>query len=167
MLRRGTRELGREHVDLSDRDSFRYAWRALREAADADAARLTPAGGVRDSPMRWATHDIAASLVEEAMHDMIPGDATPLATRYPRRWFYAREQRRWFLPAGMRGVRWDRAPGDVFASHPAWTASRIAVRERAAPAAKEDGWSTFLFARRPVATDFGEVLETYGAGVRR
>jgi hypothetical protein len=35
--------------------------------------------------MRWASGDAAANLVEESLYDVRPGDATPLATRYPRR----------------------------------------------------------------------------------
>jgi hypothetical protein len=103
--------------------------------------------------MRWATGDAAANLVDEAMSDMPPYDQTPLATRFPRRWFFARERGEWFQPRDTRGVRWDRDPHDVFAPHPAWAASRSAVRERPTPTGT---WTTFVFASRPTAEMFGQ-----------
>jgi hypothetical protein len=50
----------------------------------------------------------------------------------------------------MQSVRWDRAPLDVFAAHPAWT--NRAVRERAIP---EERWESVIFAGRPIAAMFG------------
>jgi hypothetical protein len=126
----------------------------LREAYSADVAQLTAKDGVFvDSPMRWATGDAAENLVQEAVSDMPPYDLTPLATRFPRRWFFARERGEWFLPREMRDVRWDREPYDAFAPHPAWAASRAAVRERPAVAGT---WTTFVFASRPAAEMFGQ-----------
>jgi hypothetical protein len=126
----------------------------LREAFQADVARLTTKPRVfADSPMRWATGMAAENLVHEAMSDMPPYDSTPLATRFPRRWFFARNREEWFQPSDTRGVRWDRAEYDAFAPHPAWAATRAAVRER--PAAS-GAWNTFVFANRPTAEMFGQ-----------
>ncbi|MGH7638999.1 MAG: competence protein CoiA family protein [Gemmatimonadaceae bacterium] len=155
VLRRGTREIGREPLDSGDRDSLKHGWLDLRAAAARDAKQLTPAGGFRDSPMRWATHDAAENIVREGLYDVVPGDTMPLATRYPRRWFFARDAKRWFVPVEMRGVRWDRAAGDAFAAHPAWAESRRAVRERPSPSARDDRWTSFVFAGRPNASLFG------------
>src|SRR5439155_12940040 len=70
-----------------------------------------------------------------------------------RRWFYARQRDAWFLPDDMRAVRWDRDAHAAFAPHPAWAASRAAVRER--PAASGT-WTTFVFASRPTAGMFAQ-----------
>jgi hypothetical protein len=154
VLRSGTREIASEPADDS-LDSRRGAWATLREAYAADVdCFVARSGGFADSPMRWAS-GAAAELVFEALSDLTPGDSTPLATRYPRRWFYARERGNWFLPREMRHVRWDRPEPDAFAAHPAWAASRAAVRERPAPAS---AWSTFVFASRPSVATFGSGL---------
>lgn len=151
-LRRDGREIARETAD-SSRASRRSAWTKLRGMYAADVASLTGDGGAfSDSPMRWATGDAAANLVHEALADLQPGDATPLATRYPRRWYFARERGEWFLPRDTQDVRWDRGDPDAFAAHPAWAASRAVVRERPAP---EGSWSSFIFASRPSAAAFG------------
>lgn len=150
-LRRHGRDIATQRCDWSLK-SQRSAWPELMAAFRADLRKLTGAGGVfADSPMRWARGDVADNLVHEALDDVQPGDPTPLATRYPRRLFYARDRRRWFLPRDMRDVRWDRPLLDAFAAHPAWAASRAVVRERPAP---EDSWSSFIFASRPIATSF-------------
>lgn len=151
-LRRDGREIARQPAD-STRASKRRAWTKLRDMYAADVESLTAGGDVfSDSPMGWATGDAAANLIYEALADLQPADPTPLATRYPRRWFFARERGEWFLPADMRDVRWDRSNPDAFAAHPAWEASRAAVRERPAP---EGSWSTFIFASRPSGATFG------------
>lgn len=127
----------------------RSAWQQLRAAMREDVARFArTADSFADSPMGWARHEAAANIVEEALVDRVGRDPTPLATRYPRRWFYSRENKRWFLPADMRDTRWDRDPHDVFAEHPAWTHRRSQVRERPAP---EGSWQTPVFSSRPVA----------------
>lgn len=130
-----------------------------------------------DSPMRWASGDAAANLVDEALLDVRYGDPTPLVTRYPRRWYFARESGLWFLPADMRNVRWDRPEHDVFAAHPAWSASRAVVRERPVP---EHAWRGVILASRISPSAFGSVdattpnrhivvvpLESTGAGEAR
>ncbi len=142
VLRCGTREIARGPVDSAG-DDIRLARAALRDSYAADVERLTLAGAFTDSPMRWATGDSAANIVHEALFDLAPGDQTPLATRYPRRWFYDRERRRWFMPPETRAVHWDRPDPDAFAAHPAWAESRRKVRERPAP---EYAWNTFVFA---------------------
>ena len=150
-MRRHGRDIAAVRCDRS-LTSQRAAWPSLMETFHADLRQLTESpGAFADSPMRWARGDVAANLVHEALVDVQPGDPTPLATRYPRRWFFARERGRWFLPGDMRSVRWDRPLFDAFAAHPAWTASRAAVRERPVP---DDFWSTFIFASRPVAASF-------------
>jgi hypothetical protein len=136
----------------------------LRLAFTEELGRLTEhAGSFSDSPMRWATGDVATDLVEEALLDRVGSDPTPLATRYPRRWFYAKDSGRWFLPDDMRDVRWDREPIDAFAAHPAWKRAHGAVRERAAP---EGSWKTPVFAARPNATMFlpSPVIHVNGDG---
>jgi hypothetical protein len=151
-LKCGGRDVAVEPVDGSP-DSRRRAWATLRHAYAADIQRMTAAGGAfADSPMRWASGEAAANLVHEALADVQPGDPTPLATRYPRRWYFARERGRWFLPRDMRHVRWDRPADDAFAAHPAWAATRAVVRERPAP---EGSWSSFFFAGRPTPDSFG------------
>ena len=136
----------------ADVSARRDAWPQLRAAYDADIARLTGDGSAFvDSPMRWASGDAAENIVEEALSDRAGRDPTPLATRFPRRWFYARAQQRWFLPPEMRDVRWDRPAGDPFAAHPAWLRAQATVRDRPAP---EGSWSTPVFASRPVAALF-------------
>jgi len=130
----------------------RAAWPALRAAYVADVERFARGhGSFADSPMRWARGDAAENIVDEALADRVGLDPTPLATRYPRRWFYARQQRRWFLPPEMRDARWDRPREDPFAAHPAWSKAQSSVRERPAP---EGSWSTPVFASRPVAAMF-------------
>jgi hypothetical protein len=111
--------------------------------------------------MRWASGNAAANLVEEALLDVRSPDPTPLVTRYPRRWYFARERGRWFLPADMRDVRWDRPEHDAFAAHPAWTASRAVVRERPVP---EHAWRGVIFASRTSATAFGASTSTLPNG---
>lgn len=161
-LRRHGRDIATQSCDWSLK-SQRAAWTALMAAFRSDVRKLgEPAGTVVDSPMRWARGDVAENLVHEALSDLQPGDPTPLATRYPRRLFFARERRRWFLPREMREVRWDRPLLDVFAAHPAWTASRSAVRERPVP---EDAWSSFVFASRPVAASFHPGSDAKGVSV--
>lgn len=132
--------------------SRRDAWPELRAAYESDVERLARDGtALVDSPMRWARQDAAENIVDEALADRIGRDPTPLATRFPRRWFFARERQRWFLPPEMRDVRWDRAPGDVFAAHPAWTRAQSTIRERPVP---EGAWTTPVFASKPIATLF-------------
>lgn len=133
--------------------SRRVAWSALRVAFEADLEALrTGESTFHDSPMRWATGEAAENIVEEGLFDVRPGDPLPLATRYPRRWYFAREEGRWFLPPDMREVRWDRASPDAFAAHPAWARSRSVVAERPVPV---DSWRGVVFARRPLAASFG------------
>lgn len=161
-LRRGGLEVASQPARDSA-ESKRSAWAALCSAYAADVERLAARpGAFADSPMRWATSDAAENIVGEALLDLVPGDPTPLATRYPRRWFYARERGEWFLPRDMRRVRWDRAEPDVFAAHPAWAAGRAAVRERPAPG---DAWTTFVFASRPSVASFGASLRVEQQGV--
>lgn len=125
---------------------------AFRRAFTEDVDRLSRDGALADSPMRWATGALAESIVDEALTDRVGRDPTPLATRYPRRWFYSPDDKRWFLPADMRDVRWDRDSSDAFAPHPAWVRTQSKVRERPAP---EGSWSTPVFAQRPLAAMFG------------
>jgi hypothetical protein len=125
--------------------SLRAAFRADVEHLRRDAASFA------DSPMRWATGDAAENIVDEALIDRVAADPTPLATTFPRRWFFARERGEWFLPREMRDVRWDRAPLDPFAAHPAWHRARMAVREQPAP---EGSWRTPIFAARPIGILF-------------
>ena len=103
--------------------------------------------------MRWARAEAAQNIVEEALTDLVGRDPTPLATRFPRRWFFARERGEWFLARQMRAVRWDRDANDVFAAHPAWAQTRQSVRERPAPSGS---WDTPVFAARPLAASFVE-----------
>lgn len=147
---------GREvasHRSNETSEAQRAAWSALRTAFTEDVRRLVGKGtAFPDSPMRWASGNAAANLVEEALLDVRSGDPMPLATRYPRRWYFARARGRWFLPTDMRGVRWDRPEHDVFAAHPAWTASRAMVRERPIP---ERAWKGVILASRTSAVAFG------------
>ncbi|HEU4993647.1 MAG TPA: competence protein CoiA family protein [Gemmatimonadaceae bacterium] len=154
VLRNGTREIARHSAGESHHFA-RSARAALGDGYAADVARLAADDGFTDSPMRWATGDAAGNLVHEALDDLTPGDPTPLATRYPRRWFYDRERGQWFLPAEMRAVRWDRGDPDAFAAHPAWAESRRKVRERPA---RESSWGSFVFASRPTALSFPELV---------
>jgi hypothetical protein len=150
-LFRGRQALGSEPVESGD-DPRTHAWPRLRDAFAADVERLVKHdGSFTDSPMRWAAAGAAEYIVEEALMDRIGNDPTPLVTRYPRRWFYAADRREWFLPRNMRDVRWDRDPLDVFAAHPAWVATRSAVREHPAP---QGSWQTPVFAGRPIAAMF-------------
>jgi hypothetical protein len=129
---------------------------ALVRTYEADLeARIAGIGGFTDSPMRWATGDVAEDLVSEGLYDRVGADPTPLATRYPRRWFYARERQKWFLPKEMRSVQWDRPEGDVFASHPAWTATHRAVHERISDASVQ---TTVVLASRPTVHSFGSAM---------
>lgn len=147
----GGRELAAAGVGATD-DWKRTAWPPLRLAFGADVKRLARDGrSIVDSPMRWAAGIAAENLVDEALADRVGRDPTPLATRYPRRWFFAAASGQWFLPADMRDVRWDRPEADAFAAHPAWSRARASVRERPAP---EDSWDSPVFARRPAASDF-------------
>lgn len=151
VLRRGTREIASAPTDDA-RESKRAAWSSLQRAYAADVERLTAAPGTfADSPMHWATGDAAENLVYEALADMVPGDPTPLVTRFPRRWYFARERGEWFLPRDMRAVHWDRPDRDAFAPHAAWRATRTVVRERPVP---DDAWRGVAFASRPNALSF-------------
>lgn len=148
-LQRGTREVA--IVSASDAPSGQERRAAIRAAFTADVERVTgDDGSFADSPMRWATGDAAENIVEGALLDRVGRDPTPLATTFPRRWFFGPANGEWFLPREMRGVRWDRAPLDAFAAHPAWT-NRV-VRERPIP---EERWVSVIFAGRPIAAMFG------------
>jgi hypothetical protein len=155
VLSRNGREIARQPA--TDESAGRQlAWQALRMTYTEDLQRIAGDGGAfTDSPMRWASGGSAENLVEEALMDVRPGDATPLPTRYPRRWFYARERGQWFLPPDMRDIRWDRPEHDAFAAHPAWERSRAVVRERPVP---EHAWNGVLFASRPSSGAFGAPL---------
>ena len=131
---------------------LRSTWPRVRLAFTEDVERLSRDGGLSDSPMRWATGAVAESILDEALTDRVGRDPTPLATRYPRRWFFSPDDKRWFLPNDMRDVRWDRPATDAFAPHPAWLQRQATVREHPAP---EGSWSTPVFARRPIAEMFG------------
>ncbi|HEY7234320.1 MAG TPA: competence protein CoiA family protein [Gemmatimonadaceae bacterium] len=149
------REIARAPADDSP-ESRRAARHSLRVAFAADVERrASRPGAFADSPMRWAAGDTARNLVDEGLYDVAGADPTPLATRYPRRWFYARERGAWFLPREMRNVRWDRPESDAFVTHPAWTASRSAVRERPVPV---EAWRTFVFASRPSVVGLGSAV---------
>lgn len=152
VLRRDAREVESQPCDETSRAQL-TAWRVLRATFREDVRRLVgPGTAFVDSPMRWASGNAALNLVEEALLDVRSGDPTPLATRYPRRWYFARVSGRWFLPTEMRHVRWDRPEHDAFAAHPAWTASRAMVRERPVP---EHAWKGVIFASRTSAVAFG------------
>ncbi len=156
-LFRGRQALASEPVELGD-DPRTHAWPRLRDAFTADVERVARhEGSFTDSPMRWAAGSAAEYIVEEALMDRVGNDPTPLATRYPRRWFYAADRHEWFLPRDMRDVRWDRDPLDLFAAHPAWTANRSAVREHPAP---QGSWQTPVFAARPIAAMFSPAPAT-------
>ncbi len=134
---------------LGANDDRTDAWSVLRSEFARDVERQTAEeGAFMDSPMHWARGSAAANIVEEALSDMVGRDPTPLATRFPRRWFFARERGAWFLAPAMRKVRWDRDADDIFAPHPAWAIARQAVRERPAP---PGSWDTPVFAARPLA----------------
>ncbi len=149
-LRRGGADVCVLAADSSD--AARAEWTRLRIAFATDVERfLRGDGSFSDSPMRWARGDAAENIVGEALSDHAGRDPTPLATRYPRRWFYSKKTERWFLPDDMRDVRWDRASPDAFAAHPAWSRGRTAVRERPAP---EGSWSTPVFSSRPIGAMF-------------
>ncbi|MFL5612497.1 MAG: competence protein CoiA family protein [Gemmatimonadaceae bacterium] len=161
VLSRDNREVASHPCD-DTAQAQRIAWGALRLAFTEDVRRVGGEGtGFMDSPMRWASGDSAANLVEEAVLDVRYGDPTPLVTRYPRRWYFARAEGRWFLPADMRDVRWDRPEHDAFAAHPAWTASRAVVRERPVP---RDAWQGVIFASRTSAAAFGVSAATVPNG---
>ncbi len=153
VLRRGRLVIASAAVSSTD-DTLSRAWPTLRAAFAADVERQAgdPAAFV-DSPMRWARGPAAENIVEEALSDVVGRDPTPLATRFPRRWFFASDQDRWFLPRTMRAVRWDRDADDVFAAHPAFARTRLSVRERAAP---PGSWASPVFAARPLAASFVE-----------
>ena len=144
-------------IPVESRDDLRsQAWPLVRDAVAADLERFARGpGSFTDSPMRWARGDAAENIVGESLTDYAGRDPTPLATRYPRRWFWAPDRGRWFLPADMREVRWDREPLDPFAAHPAWTRQRGAVRERPAP---EGSWETPVFASPPIAAMFRDCV---------
>ena len=153
VLRRGRLVIASAPVSSND-EGPSQVWSKLREAFADDVARQ--AGDLPafvDSPMQWARGAAAENIVEEAMSDLVGRDPTPLATRFPRRWFFASEHDQWFLPRTMRAVRWDRDVGDVFAAHPAWAQTRLSVRERAAP---PGSWASPVFAARPLAASFVE-----------
>lgn len=157
-LQRGTQEIARVEAPPSrEPGAAAGAWPALRVAFAQDVRTLLRGGesraSIADSPMRWALGAVAESITEEAPFDTLARDPTPLATTYPRRWFYARERGEWFLPADMRDVRWDRPTYDAFAAHPASRAGRAAVRERAVPSEYWDGRTTL--AGRPNRVMFG------------
>jgi len=161
VLRRGARDVASHPCDEA-RQTQRPAWHALRIAFIEDVQRMVGEGNAfADSPMGWASGDAAANLVEEALLDLHPADPTPLATRYPRRWYFARDRGRWFLPRDMRDVRWDRPEHDAFAAHPAWTVSRARVRERPVP---EHAWRGVLFASRTSPAAFGQSAATVPNG---
>ncbi len=163
-LHRGGVEVARIDVESAS-DARARAWPGLRVAFNDDVARLArDPDSFADSPMRWARGDAAENIVAEALTDFVGHDATPLASRFPRRWFYAPEQVRWFLPADMRDVRWDREPLDAFAAHPAWSRHRGVIRERPAP---EGSWQTPVFASPPIAAMFHSgvaSVESYADG---
>jgi hypothetical protein len=163
-LHRGGIEVARIEVD-SPNDARDRGWPGLRVAFSDDLARFArDPDSFADSPMRWARGDAAENIVGESLTDFVGRDATPLATRFPRRWFYAPEQDRWFLPADMRDVRWDRGPLDAFAAHPAWTRHHRVVRERPEP---EGSWTTPVFASPPIAALFHSgtaSVESYADG---
>jgi hypothetical protein len=150
-LQRGTRVIMSFPLD-SAHGALDAQWPAIRTAF-ADHVRRLKHGdaSVIDSPMQWAMGATAESIVDEALSDRAGADPTPLATRYPRRWFYGANTGRWFLPDDMREVRWDRGELDAFAPHPAWSGRRGAVGERPAPAGS---WKTPVFASRPRAEMF-------------
>ncbi len=140
----------------SDIEWSATGWPRLRDAYAADVTRCSRGGrSLVDSPMRWARGDAAENIVHEAVFDRVGLDPTPLATRFPRRWFFVRARGEWFLPPDMRGVRWDRPDPDAFAAHPAWSRARAAVRERPAP---QGSWDTPVFASRPIAAMFVECV---------
>ncbi|HSQ28820.1 MAG TPA: hypothetical protein VLN49_03165, partial [Gemmatimonadaceae bacterium] len=146
-------------IPVASADDLRArGWPLIRVVLGADLERFSRGpGSFTDSPMRWAKGDAAENIVGEALTDFAGRDPTPLATRYPRRWFYAPDQARWFLPPDMRDVRWDREPLDPFAAHPAWSRQRGAVRERPAP---EGSWSTPVFASPPIAAMFRDCVRS-------
>jgi hypothetical protein len=117
----------------ADRIGREESWQRLRAAWREDvAARAGAAGGFADSPMKWAPDDEAARIVDEGAWDTTRSDPRPLATRFPRRYAFARERAAWFLMPEMRAVHWNRGADDAFAAHPAWVARTAAVREMAA-----------------------------------
>jgi hypothetical protein len=148
-LQRGGREIVR--IELSRVHDPDGPESAIRLAYTSDVAALTEReGSFADSPMDWATRAAAENIVYEALGDRVGRDPTPLATRFPRRWFFDKSNARWFLPADTRHVRWDRPPEDAFAAHPAWT--QRMVRERPM---SEDAWPKPVFARAPSRMMFG------------
>jgi len=151
-LKRGGREIA--YVELSPDHVMATAQGTVHLAYTKDVATLTEReGSFVDSPMNWATLANAENIVYEALTDRVGRDPTPLATRFPRRWFFDKTDARWFLPADTRHVRWDRPADDAFAAHPAWT--QRAVRERPMT---EDAWPQPVFARPPHRTMFGQHL---------
>lgn len=147
-LQCGTREVA--VISIGERSAARAD---VRIAFEDDLRRLAgDEGSFTDSPMRWAAGDAAENIVDGALFDRVGRDPTPLATTFPRRWFYAAASGTWFLPREMQDVRWDRPVADAFAAHPAWRASPLRVRERAVPAA---AWGEPFLASRPNAAMFG------------
>jgi hypothetical protein len=164
VLRRGRMIVA--SAPLSSYDDWpSLAWPRLRTAFAAELERIAAVpGSFIDSPMRWARAEAAQNIVEEALTDLVGRDPTPLATRFPRRWFFARERGEWFLARQLRAVRWDRDANDVFAAHPAWAQTRQSVRERAAP---PGSWDTPIFAARPLAASFVERSASFVQAARQ
>jgi hypothetical protein len=102
----------------------------LRKAYHEWKSRIAETGGIVDTRMDWAKGGDAARLVDEVRSDTMRGPRGLLEARYPRRYFYAADQRHWFIPRELRDVRWDREDDDGISAHPAGVSHRAALREQ-------------------------------------
>jgi hypothetical protein len=149
-LLRGGLEIAAMRADADSGDEIAHM---MNMAFKEDVGRLRGDDGTfADSPMRWAGIEAAEFIVHEAVFDRRLPDPTVLASTYPRRWYFSPRYKRWFLPAEMRDVRWDRDADDMMGPHPAWTAMTGRQARHPAP---EGSWSTLVFARHPSVAAFG------------
>ena len=144
VLYRGMDSLIRVRLDDNSPPTRNAAWARVRARYDADVLSVVQRkNAIADSPMDWARGEIAEFIAAGTGWDWFTRDPHPLASRYPRRLFFAASRREWFMPREMREVRWDRPRGDAFDVHPAWVERKRAAqqREQDRPAARRSATS--------------------------
>ena len=97
----------------------RTIWARIESMLAADVHGFTAVHRARtDCAMEWAKGALAERMVKRA--SSVPWRKVPLEDTHPLRWHYAPALRRWFQPADLRDVRWDRAADDPLTEpHPA------------------------------------------------
>lgn len=127
-------------------------WYRLRDCCEHDIRQVAARPGtITDCPLptgqEWLKGPLAARVWHCTEHEV--WTRHPLERHYPLRYRLNRAERRWFIPADLRDVSWERPQGDPLEPHPA--INRPRPMRKALAVTPTSGWGR-LVPTRPVGS---------------